>query len=197
MLVEAFTVFLAIIGTTLSCINTAARVTYAMGRDNEVPEHFGLLHSENLTPHRAIWTLAAISAVIGCLTVCNLFGDAGALADSAVKALPQGFWSSFGYMSHDAMAALPNSLLTITLASNFGTFLLYMLSCITCIVGFQRHPSYNPIKHMLVPIFGLLANLACMAFYIIGPFMGTARSSNRLRRWASRSSGRFTAASTS
>ena len=37
MLVQAGTVFLALIGTTLSCINTGARVTYAMGRDEEVP----------------------------------------------------------------------------------------------------------------------------------------------------------------
>src|SRR5208337_3103584 len=74
MLVEAFTVFLALIGTTLSCMNTGARVTYAMGKDNEVPEHFGLLHSENLTPHRAIWTLAAISAVIGVIAVSVLLG---------------------------------------------------------------------------------------------------------------------------
>src|SRR5215471_14048353 len=69
MLIEAFTVFLAIIGTTLSCMNTGARVTYAMGQDNEVPEHFGMLHSKNLTPHRAIWTLAIISAIVGCLAV--------------------------------------------------------------------------------------------------------------------------------
>src|SRR5579883_2806260 len=172
MLAEAFTVFLALIGTTLSCMNTGARVTYAMGKDEEVPEHFGLLHSKNLTPHRAIWTLAAISAGVGCLTVAVLFGDAGALSDATIKALPQGFWSSFGYMSHDTMAALPNSLLLMTLISNFGTFLLYMLSCITCLVGFHGHPSFNPIKHLLIPIFGLLANLACMAFYLIGPFMG-------------------------
>ena len=50
MLVEASTVFLALIGTTLSCMNTGARVTYAMGKDREVPEHFGLLHGDNLTP---------------------------------------------------------------------------------------------------------------------------------------------------
>src|ERR1700686_5152238 len=79
MLIEAFTVFLAIIGTTLSCINTGARVTYAMGKDQELPDSMGMLHSQNLTPHRAIWTLAAISAVVGCATVCNLFGNAGAL----------------------------------------------------------------------------------------------------------------------
>jgi basic amino acid/polyamine antiporter, APA family len=172
MLVEAFTVFLALIGTTLSCMNTAARVTYAMGKDEEVPGHFGMLHSENLTPHRAIWTLAAISAVIGCIGVSMLFGDAPALADTAIKALPQGFWSSFGYPSHDTMAAFPNSLLTVTLASNFGTFLLYALSCIICLVGYHNHPNFSPLKHLFIPVFGLLANLACMAFYIIGPFMG-------------------------
>jgi basic amino acid/polyamine antiporter, APA family len=172
MLVEAFTVVLALIGTTLSCMNTGARVTYAMGKDDEVPEHFGMLHSENLTPHRAIWTLATISAVVGCIAVVMLFGDAPALSDATIKALPQGLFSSFGYPSHDVMAAMPNSLLTVTLASNFGTFLLYMLSCIICIVGFHKHPMYNPIKHLFIPLFGLAANLACMAFYLIGPFMG-------------------------
>ncbi len=172
MLVEAFTVFLAIIGTTLSCMNTGARVTYAMGKDQELPDSMGRLHTRNLTPHRAIWTLAIISAVVGCISVANVFGDAAALPDSAVKALPQGFWSSFGYLSHDAMAALPNSLLTMTLASNFGTFMLYALSCVICIVAFHRHPMYSPLKHTVIPVLGLAANLACMAFYLIGPFMG-------------------------
>src|ERR1022692_3321268 len=169
---EAFTVFLAIIGTTLSCMNTGARVTYAMGKDEELPDSMGMLHGQNLTPHRAIWLLAAISAVVGCATVCNLFGDAAALTDATVRALPQGFWSSFGYFSHDKMAALPNSFLTVTLASNFGTFVLYSLSCVTCMVAFHKHPKYNPLRHLLIPIFGLVANLACMAFYLIGPFMG-------------------------
>jgi amino acid transporter len=165
-------VFLALIGTTLSCMNTGARVTYAMGKDNEVPEHFGMLHSRNLTPHRAIWSLAIISAVVGCVAVMMAFGDAGAPADAAIKALPQGFWSSFGYTTHDGMAAMPNSLLTVTLASNFGTFLLYALSCIICMVAYHRHPKFSPIRHLFIPVFGLVANLACMCFYLIGPFMG-------------------------
>ncbi len=172
MLAEAFTVFLAIIGTTLSCMNTGARVTYAMGKDSELPDHFGALHGANLTPHRAIWTLAAISAVVGVIGVSNVFGDAGALTDATVAALPHGFWSSFGYLSHDKMAALPNSILLVTLCSNFGTFLLYALSCAVCLVAFHKHPSYNPLKHLVIPIFGLFANLACMAFYLVGPFIG-------------------------
>src|SRR5579875_2045121 len=172
MLAEGLTVFLALIGTTLSCMNTGARVTYAMGKDKELPDSMGALHSRNLTPHRAIWTLASISAVIGCIAVAMAFGDAGAPTDAAIQALPHGFWSSWGYTSHAAMAALPNSLLTITLASNFGTFLLYMLSCVICIVAYHKHPKFSAFRHVLIPVFGLLANLACMAFYIIGPFMG-------------------------
>lgn len=172
MLIEAFTVFLAIIGTTLSCINTGARVTYAMGKDQELPDSLGALHNVNLTPHRAIWTLATISAVIGVIGVAIAFGDGSAPADAAIQALPHGFWSSFGYLSHDKMAALPNTLLMVTLASNFGTFLLYMLSCVTCMVAYHKHPKFTLLKHFLIPVFGLAANLACMSFYLIGPFMG-------------------------
>ncbi len=172
MLVEAATVFLALIGTTLSCINTGARVTYAMGKDKELPDSMGALHSRNLTPHRAIWTLATISAVVGCITVVMFFGDGAAPADSAIQALPHGFFSSVGYSTHDKMAALPNSFLTMTLASNFGTFLLYMLSCLTCIVCYHNHPQFKVVRHLAIPVFGLLANLACMIFYVVGPFMG-------------------------
>src|SRR5438094_1060751 len=172
MLCEAFTVFLALIGTTLSCMNTGARVTYAMGKDREVSGSLGVLHEKNLTPHRAIWTLAAISAVFGCLTVVMFFGDGSAPADAAIQALPHGFWSSFGYSTHDKMAALPNSFLTVTLASNFGTFLLYGLSCVICIVAYHRHQKFSALRHVAIPVFGLTANLACMAFYLVGPFMG-------------------------
>jgi len=172
MLIEAVTVFLALIGTTLSCINTGARVTYAMGKDEEVPEHFGILHEKNLSPHKAIWTLAVISAVLGCVGLLMVFGDAGAPTDATIAALPHGFWSSFGYLTHDKMAALPNTWTTITLASNFGTFLLYGLSCVTCIVCFHKHPKFNFVKHLLIPVFGVVANLVCMSFYLIGPFMG-------------------------
>ena len=172
MLIEAFTVLLALIGTTLACINTGARVTYAMGKDQEVPEHFGILHEKNLSPHKAIWTLAIVSIIFGCLGLMMYFGDAGAPSDAAVQALPHGFWSSFGYLPHDKMAALPNSFTTITLASNFGTFLLYCLSCAVCMVAYHKHPNFSFIKHWLVPVFGIAANLVCMSFYLIGPFMG-------------------------
>jgi basic amino acid/polyamine antiporter, APA family len=168
MLVQALTVFLALIGTTLSCLSTGARVTYAMGKDEEVPGHFGMLHGKTLTPHRAIWTLAILSAVIGIITTLFYLGGT---TPSALDAKYHGFWYSFGVFSDPATyAKLPNSLVVVTLVSNFGTFLLYMLTCVTAIVAFREHKSFNGFKHMFVPVFGLLANLTCMLFYIVGPF---------------------------
>jgi len=169
---EAVTVFLALIGTTLACMNTGARVTYAMGKDDEAPEHFGILHAKSLSPRAAIWTLAVISAVIGVIAVSLVFGDAAAatVTDATIAALPHGIFSSFGYPSHATLAALPNSLLTVTLTSNFGTFILYALSCFLCIVAYHKRDDYNVVLHLLIPGFGLVANLACMAFYLIGPF---------------------------
>ena len=169
---EAVTVFLALIGTTLSCMNTGARVTYAMGKDDEAPEHFGMLHAKSLSPRRAIWTLAGISAVIGVIAVTVVFGDAGAVSDATIAALPHGILSSWGYPSHATLAALPNSLLTVTLTSNFGTFILYALSCFLCIVAYHKRPDYNVVMHLLIPGFGLIANLVLMAYYLISPVFG-------------------------
>ncbi len=165
MLVQAATVFLALIGTTLSCLSTGARVTYAMGRDEEVPSHFGLLHGKTLSPHRAIWALATISAILGIITVSIYLG--GTTPSALDK---HNIWYSFGIFKPESYASLPNTLVIITLISNFGTFLLYMTTCVVCIVAFKEHHSFHGFKHMVVPVFGLLANLACMLFYLIGPF---------------------------
>jgi len=167
MLVQAFTVFLALIGTTLSCLSTGARVTYAMGRDEEVPSHFGLVHGKTLSPYRAIWTLAAISAVIGIATVVIYLGGT---TPTALDPKYHNVWYSFGIFSPETYAKLPNTLVIVTLISNFGTFLLYMLTCYVAMVAFKEHHSFNGFKHFVVPVFGLVANLACMLFYLIGPF---------------------------
>jgi basic amino acid/polyamine antiporter, APA family len=172
MLVEALTVFLALIGTTLSCINTGARVTYAMGRDEEVPEHFGFLHGDNLTPHRAIWTLAVISAVLGGYAAIYFFAGGSAPDDKTIATLPHNIWYAFGMSSNASLSALPNGLALVTLISNFGTFVVYGLTNIICIVAYREHHMFHGFKHMAIPVFGAVANIACMAFYIIGPLEG-------------------------
>ncbi|MFI5295247.1 MAG: APC family permease [Thermodesulfovibrionales bacterium] len=167
MLVQAFTVFLALIGTTLSCLSTGARVTYAMGRDEEVPSHFGLLHGKTMSPYKAIWTLAVISAIIGIITVTVYMGGQ-ATAPAALD--KHNFWYSFGIFSPEMYVSLPNTLVIVTLVSNFGTFLLYMITCWIAMVAFKEHHSFNSIKHVVIPVLGLLANLVIMLFYLVGPF---------------------------
>src|SRR5208283_4114807 len=167
MLVQAVTVFLALIGTTLSCLSTGARVTYAMGRDEEVPSHFGLLHGKTMSPYRAIWVLAVISAIIGIITVSAYMGG----QTTAPAALDKhNFWYSFGVFSPETYTVLPNTLLIVTLVSNFGTFLLYMITCWIAMVAFREHHSFNGLKHVVIPVLGLLANLVIMIFYLVGPF---------------------------
>jgi amino acid transporter len=172
MFIESITVFGAMIATTLSCINTGARVTYAMGRDDEVAGTLGVLHGKNNTPHRCIWILAVLSTIIGIYGV--IFYLCGPSASSSLdsnlsSAQSASVWYK-GVFSYATAQKFPNSLLIITLISNFGTFMLYMMSCLVAIVAFHQHHMHNPIKHILIPALGIVLNLGCMIFYLVAPF---------------------------
>ena len=71
-LIMAVTVLLALIGTTLACLNTGVRITYVMGRDREMPGVLGLLHGKYATPHGGIWILTGLSALLGIYGVHNV-----------------------------------------------------------------------------------------------------------------------------
>jgi APA family basic amino acid/polyamine antiporter len=73
-LIVAFTVLIALLGTTLACLNTGVRVTYAMAKDKEMPGILGLLHGRFATPHGGILVLTLLSAAIGvyCATPYNV-----------------------------------------------------------------------------------------------------------------------------
>ena len=70
-LILAATVLVALIGTTLACLNTGVRITYVMGRDREVPGLLGLLHGKYATPHYGILVLAAVSAALGAYGILS------------------------------------------------------------------------------------------------------------------------------
>lgn len=137
MITMALTVALAIFGTTLSCLNTAVRVSYAMAQDKEMPEILNVMHGRFATPHRMIWVLVVVSCFIAAVGVQSVVG-----------------------------------LLGITLASNFGTFILYGLTCIWTIVAYAGRREFSLFKHGVIPVVGLVANLAMLAaiiyLYIIG-----------------------------
>jgi amino acid transporter len=167
MWVEALTVFLALIGTTLACINTGARVTYAMGRDKEVGTFFGSLHPKSNAPTKGIWILSVLSIFLGVATVAMYLGGS---SPTPLDPKYHNIWYSFGIFDSSLYSTAPNTLLIMTLVSNFGTFLLYGMTCLVTIIAFKEHHTFHGFKHVVVPVFGLAANLGCMLFYIIGPF---------------------------
>jgi len=51
------------------------------------------------------------------------------------------------------------ALMGLVLASNLGAFLLYALLCLLTIVTFVGDPSFNILRHVFLPVLGLLINI--------------------------------------
>jgi basic amino acid/polyamine antiporter, APA family len=142
MITIAITVAWAVFGTTLSCLNTAVRITYAMSQDEEMPEILNALHGRYTTPHRALWVLVAFSCVIAIIGL---------------------FWGVVG-------------LTGITLASNFGTFVLYGLTCMWTLIAFKGQANFSVLKHGIIPVLGMITNVIMLAGIIYLYFTGNADS---------------------
>jgi amino acid transporter len=131
-LILAVTVLIALIGTTLACLNTGVRITYVMGRDKEVPGILGLLHFRHATPHYGVIALAIVSAILG----------------------------GYAVLSAD-------NLLQITLASNTGTFMVYGMTNALVLFAFGGKYKRNILKHVIVPVAGLLANVGMLLAVVV------------------------------
>jgi len=141
MLIMAATVAIAVIGTTLACINTAVRVTTGMAEDRELPSVMGFIHNKFASPYTAIWFLVALSCVVAAIGLQSVDGLTG-----------------------------------ITLASNFGTFVLYGLVCIWTFVAYKDRKDFNVFKHALIPFLGLVLNIAMCTGIIYLYTIGNADS---------------------
>jgi nitrogen regulatory protein PII len=62
----------------------------------------------------------------------------------------------------------------ITLASNFGTFILYGLVCVWTIIAFKDRKDFNFFKHGLIPSLGLTLNVLMLVGIIYLNLTGTA-----------------------
>ncbi|HKD75962.1 MAG TPA: APC family permease, partial [Ktedonobacterales bacterium] len=134
------TVALAIIGTTLSCLNTGVRVTYAMGKDKEVPSFFGLMHGKFAVPHTGVLVLTGLSALVG--VYCSFSAGVFTQVDTFTQ---------------------------VTYISNIGTLLLYGMTCAIVFVAFHKGvEGYSFLKHRIAPALGLVANLGLLVgvFYL-------------------------------
>lgn len=72
MIIVAISVAIAVFGSTLACMNTGVRITYAMAKDNEVPSVLGAFHPKYATPHTAVWIITIISAIVGAIGVVSV-----------------------------------------------------------------------------------------------------------------------------
>ncbi len=126
MLVVAAVVATAILGTTLSCMNTGVRVTFAISRDTEVPEPLGKLNPRHGTPAIGVWVMTIVTAGIGAFGVLSL-----------------------------------TNLTAMTLLSNFGTFLLYGVTCIIALYALAREKRSILTKY-IIPIAGFAANVVML-----------------------------------
>src|SRR5579864_1456957 len=120
----AVTVVIALVGTSLSCLNTGVRVTHAMGKDEELPAVFGFLHGRFRTPHVGVIVLTVISAIIGSYGVLNI-----------------------------------DNLTQVGLISNIGTFLLYGMTCLVCIIAFAGVETRGIFSTVLAPGLGIVLNV--------------------------------------
>ncbi len=130
MLIVAAAVAAAVLGTTLACLNTGVRVTYAISRDTEVPQPLGKLNPRYGTPAVGTWVLTAVSAVIGAFGVLSL-----------------------------------RNLTAVMLLSNFGTFLLYGVTCIVAVLALSRERR-SILTKFIVPLAGFAANIVMLVAVI-------------------------------
>ena len=124
MITMAVTVAIAILGTTLSAMNTAMRITAGMSDDRELPPGLSFIHPNFRTPHMALVALVVAVSVIAIIGVQSVVGLTG-----------------------------------IALASNFGTFILYGLTCVWTIIAFKGRKDFSTLKHALIPSLGVVVNL--------------------------------------
>ena len=145
MMTMALTVAIAIIGTTLSCMNTAVRISNGMADAREVPEFLSFMSGFS-TPHTAIWALVVVSSLIAAIGVQSVVGLTG-----------------------------------ITLASNFGTFVLYGLTCVWTIVAFRKRVDFSVLKHAIIPGLGVIFNVVMLVAIIYLYAIGNADSKSEAK----------------
>ena len=133
-LVQAFTVFLALIGTTLACLNTGARVTYAMGRDEEMPARTSACSTTRPSRRTSRSGPSASSrSSSASSTVYSSIGDttpAPIGSDVHLAKHNHLVYASASSSRRRPTPSFPNTIVIIGLINNFGTFLLYMMTCV-------------------------------------------------------------------
>jgi amino acid transporter len=77
MITMAVTVAIAVVGTTLSAMNTAMRITAGIADSRELPSGLSFIHPNFRTPHMALVALVVAVSVIGIVGIQSVVGLTG------------------------------------------------------------------------------------------------------------------------
>ncbi|HVN97129.1 MAG TPA: amino acid permease [Syntrophorhabdaceae bacterium] len=117
MITMAVTVAIAIIGTTLSAMNTAMRITAGMADDRELPSGLSFIHPSFRTPHMALVALTIAVSVIGVIGVQSVVGLTGiALASNLGTFILYGLtcvWTIIAFKGRTDFSALKHAVIPV------------------------------------------------------------------------------------
>lgn len=117
----------SVLGVSISCMNAATRVFFAMGRSGALPKSLAYVHPHHRTPVRAIWLQTAITFAVG---------------------LGLGFWIGPDQEFYFMGVAITLSLVLIYSVSNYGVFRFYR--------G-ERRAEFRVWQHLFCPLFSTIA----------------------------------------
>ena len=117
MISMAITVAIAIVGTTLSCMNTAMRISAGMAEDRELPTMMGFIDRKFGTPHMALGMLIIVTSVIAAIGVRSVVGLTGiALASNLGTFVLYGLtcvWTIIAFRSRQEFNLLKHGLIPV------------------------------------------------------------------------------------
>src|SRR5208282_52309 len=115
MITMAVTVAIAIVGTTLSAMNTAMRITAGIADSRELPSGLSFIHPNFRTPHMALVALVIAVSVIGIIGVQSVVGLTGiALASNLGTFILYGLtcvWTIIAFKDREDFSSLKHALI--------------------------------------------------------------------------------------
>jgi basic amino acid/polyamine antiporter, APA family len=69
LLAISFAIFVALLGSTLTALNTSVRVSFSMAMDKDIPSVLSFLPPYSATPYNTVLLIGSVSAIIGAASI--------------------------------------------------------------------------------------------------------------------------------
>lgn len=164
LLAMSFSIFIALLGSALTAINTSVRVSFSMEMDPEMPSVVSFLPVRHATPYGSVLLLSGVSAVIGSL------GALGGLTVlmGLILAANLGALVLYGLLSFLSLAALRDMPLYHWLAALLGGVVNLGLAIAFPFIGISSGGLLAQVSWLTLAI-GALWVAICAAYFLVIP----------------------------